>query len=242
MTAQPDAIEGAKLVGGVWLPETEKHFVEMMGPQSKRHEVVDGKWTYQRHKLTAAMESQIERRRCIDVGAHVGLWSMWLVKYFHRVEAFEPVPDHARLFPHNVDMTKVTLHREALGAAAGVVTIETAADETGSAHIAVNGGGDKRQGHANLLSYNNIELRTLDSYEFENVDFIKIDVEGTELDVVKGARETLLRCRPNLVVEQKGNERFYGHGKNAAVAYLHKLGFVTKKIISGDHLMAWEGS
>src|SRR5262249_3290635 len=46
-----------------------------------------------------------------------------------------------------------------------------------------------------------VEARTLDSYAFEDVCCIKIDVEGHELAVVAGAAETLKRCRPTLVVE-----------------------------------------
>ncbi len=63
----------AKLVGGVWMPATERHFVEMMRPGAKRHAIRDGKWTYQTHKLDTAMRYVENRRVCIDIGAHVGL-------------------------------------------------------------------------------------------------------------------------------------------------------------------------
>ena len=46
-----------------------------------------------------------------------------------------------------------------------------------------------------------VEIRTLDSYAFTNVCVIKVDVEGSEMEVLEGARETILRDRPPLIVE-----------------------------------------
>jgi FkbM family methyltransferase len=47
----------------------------------------------------------------------------------------------------------------------------------------------------------NVPARTIDSYNFEEVDAIKIDVEGTELFVIEGAKDTIDRCRPSVQVE-----------------------------------------
>jgi len=46
-----------------------------------------------------------------------------------------------------------------------------------------------------------VPVRTIDSYNFDNVDVIKIDVEGSELLVIEGAKETIDRCRPSVQVE-----------------------------------------
>lgn len=46
-----------------------------------------------------------------------------------------------------------------------------------------------------------MKLATLDSYRYRNVGFIKIDAEGSEMDIVDGARETILRCRPGMLIE-----------------------------------------
>jgi FkbM family methyltransferase len=47
----------------------------------------------------------------------------------------------------------------------------------------------------------NVPARTIDSYNFEEVDAIKIDVEGTEMFVIEGAKDTIDRCRPSVQVE-----------------------------------------
>ena len=46
-----------------------------------------------------------------------------------------------------------------------------------------------------------VEMRTLDSYGFTDVRILKIDTEGTEMEVIEGGRETILRDRPALIVE-----------------------------------------
>jgi FkbM family methyltransferase len=46
-----------------------------------------------------------------------------------------------------------------------------------------------------------VPARTIDSYNFEEVDAIKIDVEGSELYVIEGAKDTIDRCRPSVQVE-----------------------------------------
>jgi hypothetical protein len=85
-----------------------------------------------------------------------------------------------------------------------------------------------------------IEVRTLDSYQFAEVDLIKCDNEGYEVFVMRGAAETIKRCRPCVIVEQKP-----GHGKafnlpdDAAVRFLKKLGMQVQNVISGDYVMTF---
>ncbi len=111
--AQPLEPPNAKLVGGVWLPEGERHFVEMMLHNKKRRHVEDGKHTYQWHKIQAVLRAlPADRRRvCLDIGAHVGLWAMWLVREFAHVHSFEPVAAHADIYPFNMPSDNYTLHR-----------------------------------------------------------------------------------------------------------------------------------
>jgi hypothetical protein len=46
-----------------------------------------------------------------------------------------------------------------------------------------------------------VPIRTLDSYEFDNVGLIKIDVEGFEEKVLRGGVKTIARCKPILYIE-----------------------------------------
>ncbi len=237
MTAPPHA----KLEGGVWLPETETHFVEWMR-KSRRARVVDGKRTYQYHKLEAAMRYQpaLKRRVALDIGAHVGLWAMWLAREFERVEAFEPVPMFADILPWNCDMDVVNLRRHALGEEPGTISIVVPLEQTGGAHVAARAPVNVKYNPAGQAdTWHGIEVATLDSIGFETVDFIKIDVEGWEPRVLRGGEETIRRCRPNLIVECKGNDTAYGEARNASIALLESWGMEQRQVLSGDFIMGW---
>lgn len=215
---------------GVWLPDGEMHLVDWM---TRAGEIVDGKGTYQIKKLRAALKyCRPVRRTAVDVGAHVGLWSMQMVKEFGYVHAFEPVPAHWDCLLKNLSDTKnptanhwVRPHKVALGEKERLVGIHTAPTSSGDSWV--DGAGD-------------IEMKTLDSYEYNEVDFIKIDCEGYEYFVLKGAEETLKRCRPCIIVEQKpGHAQRFGLGERDAVTYLQSLGAVLREEISGDFILSF---
>lgn len=233
---------GAKLVGGVWLPETDLHFEDWM-LRGKRARVVEGKHTYQYHKLELSLEHQPAARRgvCLDIGANIGLWAMWLARAFQSVQAFEPVPLFCDIFPFNVTAANVTLHRTALGKAPGKVSMTMPLEQTGNSHIAVAGvhPGLRHGDPSKIDTWHAVPMRTLDSFGFEAVDFIKIDVEGYELNVVEGGEQTIRRCRPNMIVEQKGCEHAYGHARDAAKRRLESWGMKPLAVLSGDWVMGW---
>ena len=241
-----EPVPGAKQVEGVWLPDTETHLQEMM--TVTKRVIVDGKGTYQYHKLAMAMKHVPEDRRrvALDIGAHCGLWSMHLAQLFSNLHAFEPVPLHRELFTRNVGQPPhVMLWDTALGEVAETVQMEVPVETTGNSHIAL---GHRHQGARGVGVKNpekcflvdNVKVVPLDSFNFFDVDLIKIDVEGYELRVVKGARETLLREKPILVLEQKGNDKEYGDGKDAALEYCLDLGMKVLDVFSGDYVLGWQ--
>ena len=236
----------AKLVGGVWLPDGEHHLTKMLLATKAKHKavVVDGRHTYQYRKLRAAMAYQSKERRrvCLDIGAHVGLWAMWLVREFAHVHCFEPVPKHIAILPHNMQQQNWTLHDWALGDREDTVAFHVPVQTTGNGHVATveTHPGTRGVSRADLRDvYDGIRMRTLDSLGLKNVDFIKIDVEGYERRVLVGAEQTVRVWRPNIVVEQKGNESAYGEAPDAAKALLESWGMKALKVISGDWIMGW---
>lgn len=215
----------AKLHEGVWLPAGEEHLVEMIRPGVKGYiPLPDGRGTYQRHKYLAAVEFVKDRQVFVDIGGHVGLWSMQAELDFDHVIAFEPHPFHAELFRRNCP--NVVLHECALGEEAGLVGLTSGPASSGDTYV--SGPGD-------------ISMMPLDELRLGRVDMLKIDTEGYELPIVRGARDTLLRCKPVVVVEQKGRDALYhGGDKDAAVKYLTFLGMKPlREPISGDHILGW---
>ena len=211
-----------KQIGGVWLPAHETHLVAWM---QQRNEVVDGKLTYQYHKLQAALRYVKHWRTAVDVGAHCGLWSMHLAKRFDQVHAFEPVEAHRKCFIKNVSRL-VELWPLALGEVAGTCAIHTSPTSSGDSWV--DGDGD-------------IPLQRLDGFDLQAVDFIKLDCEGYELFALKGGEETLRRCRPCVIVEQKpGRAQKFGLKETEAVDYLLGLGAKLRKVMSGDYILSWD--
>lgn len=213
---------------GIYLPDGETHLTEWM---TKNGEVVDGKGTYQIKKLRAALEWVRAWRTAVDVGAHVGMWSMQLAKRFAAVQAFEPVAAHRECFIRNLQLIEqedspVTLHRVALGERNGSVAIRTAPTSSGDSWV--DGEGD-------------IPMKRLDEFALEDVDFIKLDCEGYELFALRGGEETLKRCRPCVIVEQKpGRAQKFGLPETEAVDYLRGLGAHLRGVMAGDFILSWD--
>jgi hypothetical protein len=71
------------------------------------------------------------------------------------------------------------------------------------------------------------------------VDFIKIDCEGYEHHVIEGARETILRCKPCIIVEQKPHKLGpnFGIKGTPAVDLLKSWGYKVVREIGGDFIL-----
>ncbi len=211
----------------IWLPDGERHFPEWMDLNG---EIIDGKGTYQIKKLRAALGHCRRFRTAIDVGAHVGLWSMHLVNRFKTVHAFEPVAAFRECLTRNVT-PQPSIYACALGATRGRVAMRVPELEggldTGGTHVGGEG---------------EIAMWPLDSFELHDVDFIKIDCEGYEHHVVKGGEETIRRCKPTIIVEQKPHKLGpnFGIKGTPAVDALKGWGAKVRKEISGDFIMSWD--
>ena len=85
-----------------------------------------------------------------------------------------------------------------------------------------------------------VPMRTLDSFDLADVDFIKLDCEGYELFALAGGMETFEHCRPVVCVEQKpGKAQKYGLGETDAVKFLQKMGAKLRGEISGDYILSF---
>ena len=136
-----------------------------------------------------------QRRRCLDVGANVGLYTYRFAQLFREVESFEPIPRCARIIASS-EFKNVHLHGVALSNKTGQATLNIPA--TGGPEATALASLSNRFPDAESLA---VELRTLDSFQFSEVDLIKIDVEGHELEVLKGGLGTIKRESPTVLVE-----------------------------------------
>jgi FkbM family methyltransferase len=205
---------------GIYFPDGEINMTEWM---TLRGEVVDGRGTYQIKKLRKAVSYCKRFRTAVDGGCHVGTWTRQLAKRFAHVHAFEPVSAHRECFALNVEARNVVLHPCALGEHEGRVSISSEPHSSGESWV--SGPGD-------------IPMYTLDSFDLIDVDLIKLDVEGTELPILRGAARLLERCRPVVCVEQKkGHAERFGLPDTGAVDYLQSLHYELAEEIFGDYIL-----
>jgi FkbM family methyltransferase len=135
----------------------------------------------------------------VDIGANVGTFALPVTQATKaRVIAVEPVSSTFSLLTDNVRRNgagdSITTVQSALGDVAGEVVMTTGAQ---SANYVLTGQTDPRAGEER------VPVITLDGLlaEESRVDLIKVDVEGLELDVMRGARRTLAHHAPAVLLE-----------------------------------------
>lgn len=130
----------------------------------------------------------------IDVGANTGIYS-YALSGVARVHAFEPFPPCVEILK-GLRNRGVEVHAEALSDRPGSATLYipriNGRLEPGWASFS------RPQGEVEEV---NVPVTTLDSFDFRNVSLIKIDVEGHEQAVIKGAHATIEREGPALIIE-----------------------------------------
>lgn len=161
------------------------------------------------------LEYTTSRRHMIDVGGNVGRWSVDFAKHFDTVSAFEPAPYHIECFEKNCALyPNVKLYPYGLSNTNKKGNLEVAVEHhLGSTRVIPNDEGT-------------IELKTLDEHGFQNVDVIKVDVEGLEIDVLQGAEQTIAKCKPIIVIERcVFNSQRFGLDKMASHNELDRQGY-----------------
>ena len=177
-----------KIVQGWHIPKWDTHFEEYM---------VEGEYQKDNRNFTFEYVKDFNTV-AIDVGANIGLWSRDLCKRFNHVYAFEPVKENVEYYEKNINESNYTLYNVALGK-----------KELKNQPVYVN---DNSCGASSLDSTKAThgsdivtDVIPLDSLNLKFVGYMKIDVQGTEKEVVLGAIETLKNNDICLVVELPRN-------------------------------------
>lgn len=137
--------------------------------------------------------------RAVDVGGNRGAYAFRLSQLGARVEVFEPNPACNKVLrAWAAGHPAVTVHSFGLSDHTGAIVLRIPIDESGVEHDASASVEPHAFAHAREQV---IELRTLDSFGFEGVTFVKIDVEGHEYSVLLGAKSLLATARPAVLVE-----------------------------------------
>ena len=187
--------------------------------------VIDGR--FELEELTA-LETHVfprlaAREVCLDIGANIGNHAVFFADHFRRVLAFEPHPRIFRLLELNAELRdNIEVFQVGLSDRAGRVSAAPLPGNVGTTSIRrADQGGD---GGAAQVAFDVVRLDDIDEVRaLERVDFVKIDVEGHEVEALEGARETLMRHRPVVALEVLGED--IADGSSAAIELLKSFGY-----------------
>ena len=183
---------------------------------------------YQKQNLIHLRELCPNPRKILDIGMNIGMNTWEYATFAQEVHGFEPVPGTYQVALDNIALNKN--HQDpslgwwknpdkswaSLAVAGTINTYNVALGPTaGSVEMHIK----KNDGHNRVANDNYTKLNgkpvkvntgyqrvqvpqlTLDSYNFTDVDIIKIDVEGYELQVLEGAVNTIAQNRPIVQIE-----------------------------------------
>lgn len=204
--------------------------------------------TYQASHLHAALAYVTDFSCAIDGGAHIGTWSKIMSGRFQQVIAVEPSPDTFEALLWNMSQFvgtesdkadicvglmagvssfsagNIHLRNRALGAAAGMVSM----------HLDARAEQMQNTGARYVMPGGSIPMETIDSWELPSLGLLKLDVEGSEVAALTGAKATLLRCQPIVVFENKNLWSRYGIARDAPQHFLRSVGYRELSAVSRD--------
>jgi FkbM family methyltransferase len=204
-----------KLVKNWYLPEGDRHFQEYLELNQ----------SYQFKQRLNSLKFVKSFKLAIDIGACVGFWAKDLCKIFSKVICFEPYKPSADCLEKNLNYFKnYNLYRIGLSKNSGTSRLFFNKESIGGNTLVQDG--------ANFKNFIDIPIRTLDNYNFKNVNYIKMDIQFHELDALIGGTKTLIDNDPVLCIEcAQRNQKEISY-TNEIIKFLKDL----KYSIVGHHI------
>jgi|TARA_S200000501_G_scaffold63453_1_gene54272 FkbM family methyltransferase len=195
-------------INGFWVPGNDIHVEHW----KKGNPFTQNKCL---EKFLQYCESQNKKFKCaLDIGAWCGTWSKAMEKHCRKIIAFEPDKVNFECLMKNCTIN-CEPRREAVGSKRGTVSL-TEDNFTQAKRIIEDG---------------IIPIHPIDYFNYNDIDLIKIDVEGYEMEVLKGANKTLTFNDENqsnvqfVMIELNNNTKKYGSNNQDVERHLRGLGF-----------------
>lgn len=186
---------------------------------------------YQKNKFDIALGFVKNFTTAIDAGANYGIMSYNLNSKFSKIYAFEvdiPVRECLKKNVEKFQLDNVVVCDCGLSDKEEYVSLNYLKNTFGT-HI------NKEVSGTNIC-------KTLDSFELTEVGFIKLDCEGYEPYILQGAEQTIKKCKPVILMEEKNySKRYYGEEGNLAVELLLSWGYTMEVSWPKDCVMIYKG-
>ena len=184
---------------------------------------------YQKGNWEFAQSILPQFRNCIDIGSNNAVNAIHYAELFEFVECFEPTPLAQTLWRNTVrdnSVENVALHTVALGEKETTTEILLHPRNGGHNHLAHWDKNPRSSQDRNSRETATVKVKTVDDFDFESVDFIKIDVEGYEWFVLQGAEKTIIRERPLLQLEIVGKQCVkFNYTAEQMIEWIKQLGY-----------------
>src|SRR5688572_5732002 len=157
--------------------------------------------SYERKEMLMLSKISNPNWVALDIGANIGYYTVFLEKKLNctTVHAFEPSPREYQLLRENVESNhckNIVTHNIALGDEESTIKLYTSSENIGKNSIINFDRSDQEV---------TVPMKVLDVFILQlgitQIDFVKIDVEGAEPMVLKGAAETLKKFKPIILYE-----------------------------------------
>jgi FkbM family methyltransferase len=160
----------------------------------------------------------------VDIGGNIGLYTHPMLESSRSCMVFEPLPPMAKLLREAFGRHGDRFHLEevALSDRAGRAELRMPEGNFGYTTMEPMNELTGKVDASRIITFE-VETRALDDYSLDDVSCIKIDVEGHEESVLRGARDTLLRNRPAAIIEVE--ERHKPGSVEAVHSFMHDLGY-----------------
>ena len=191
----------------IWIPEEDNYTRWSRGFESREYKKLN-------------LSGQV----CLDIGAHVGIWTKRLATDFNEVIAFEPLTKHIECHKKNTEeCDNVTLHEVALSDESITTEMTTRKFNSGMSSLLTT----RKFKDGYKLT---VETKTLDSFDFPKIDFIKMDVEGYEEKVIAGGMNTILKHLPKIYME------IWPKNLNSMTELMNGMGYSVNQVSETNYL------
>ena len=164
----------------------------------------------------------------IQAGGNVGLYALWFAHYFQKVVTFEPDPANWACLVRNIEgldgFARIDARHAAIGDAEGqCAVIEVEAGNCGAHRV-------------NATEKGAIRMLTIDSLNLNACDGIFLDIEGYELQALRGAIKTIEQFSPVIALEMKRLADVYGYSDQDTHDFLTGMGYDQASSCGNDRL------
>jgi FkbM family methyltransferase len=165
------------------------------------------------------------RTACVQAGGNLGVYPSYLAKTFETVYCFEPALDLFEAMVANAPEPNIVRLQAALGQSRGLV---------GTSRIRRDGKANAHEGITYVVPGGQTPTLLLDDLALPVCDLVQLDIEGMEYAALKGAVQTLQRCRPVVAIEINKNLRYVNVTEAEIVGFLAGLGYRHALTVGSD--------